>query len=67
MEEQRELLAQSRSENRTLTSELQLMKRTIEGLEAEQHALRAQIRHRDNLIHVRSLTHLHFLMSVDVA
>lgn len=64
MEEQRELLTQSRNENRTLTSELQIMKRTIEGLEAEQYALRAQIRHRDNLIHVRSPARLlHILLT----
>ncbi len=33
--------------------ELKLLKRTIEGLEAEQQNLKHQLRQRDHLIHVR--------------
>uniref|UniRef100_A0A914W188 Leucine-rich repeat flightless-interacting protein 2 n=1 Tax=Plectus sambesii TaxID=2011161 RepID=A0A914W188_9BILA len=50
MEENEELLAQSQRETRDLTSEVKLLKRTIETLEGEQKSLRAQIEQRDALI-----------------
>ena len=52
MEEQRELLVQSRSECRALNADLLLKKRPIAGLEAEQQLLKHQIKMRDTLIHV---------------
>ncbi|VDK46453.1 unnamed protein product [Anisakis simplex] len=50
MEEKDQLLALSAKETRDLTSEVKLLKRTIDGLNSQQAILRAEIAQRDQLI-----------------
>ncbi|VDM51883.1 unnamed protein product [Angiostrongylus costaricensis] len=52
IEEKEVLLQQSNRECRDLTSEVKLLKRTIEAMTATQNYLKAEIAQRDHLIHV---------------
>ncbi|VDN18946.1 unnamed protein product [Gongylonema pulchrum] len=52
MEEKEQLLSQANRESRDLTSEVKLLKRTVDGLNAQHMALRAEIAQRDQIIHV---------------
>lgn len=50
MEEKEQLLSQVMRGSRDLTSEVKLLKRTIDGLNAQQTILRAELAHRDQII-----------------
>lgn len=55
IEEKEVLLQQSNRECRDLTSEVKLLKRTIEAMTATQNYLKAEIAQRDHLIHENGL------------
>ncbi|VDN25050.1 unnamed protein product [Gongylonema pulchrum] len=55
MEEKEQLLSQANRESRDLTSEVKLLKRTVDGLNAQHMALRAEIAQRDQIIHDNGL------------
>jgi chromosome segregation ATPase len=55
LEEKEQLLVQSQRETRDLTSEVKLLKRTVEGLQATQQTLRTEIAQRDQLIQEHGL------------
>uniref|UniRef100_A0A8R1U2P9 Uncharacterized protein n=2 Tax=Onchocerca TaxID=6281 RepID=A0A8R1U2P9_ONCVO len=55
MEEKEQLLSQANRESRDLTTEVKLLKRTVDGLNAQHEMLRSEIAHRDQIIQENGL------------